>query len=130
MTNPKIGAFFIIAFMLTVSAACAAGGGGHESEVWTTSMLIWRVINTLALIGVLVYFLKAPMVRFFSERKAQIAKDLEDAKLQREKAEQLISEYKQKIAGMEKELEKMRSELKKEKLRQNSRTRQFHLQLN
>jgi len=104
--------FFILPLLFLATNAFAASEGGGSSP-WNTWMLTWRVINTIALIGVLVYFLKKPLVNFFSERTAQIQKDLADAKEQREKAEQLIAEYQQKMAGMEKELEKMRAELRK-----------------
>jgi F-type H+-transporting ATPase subunit b len=76
-------------------------------------MLIWRVINTVALLALLIYFLKKPLVNFFKERKAKIEKDLADAVEQRRKAEDLIKEYQSKLAGMEQELERMRGELQK-----------------
>ncbi|MFH1116222.1 MAG: ATP synthase F0 subunit B [Pseudomonadota bacterium] len=98
--------------LVMAMAATAYASGGGESA-WTGGMLIWRVINTIALIALLAYFLKKPLVSFFSERTAQVRKDLDDARDQREKAEALIADYKLKIAGMEKELERMRAELKK-----------------
>ncbi|MDQ7783225.1 MAG: ATP synthase F0 subunit B [Desulfomonilaceae bacterium] len=96
--------------LVMAGAACAAGDG--ESQ-WTAWKISWRVVNTIALIALLMYFLKKPLVNFFYERTAQIRKDLEDAREQREKAEALIADYKVKIAGMEEELGKMRAELKK-----------------
>lgn len=107
-------AFSLFLVLIAATSVLAAAGGGHaEESPWTTSMLVWRVINTIALIALLVYFLKKPLVTYFIERKAQIQKDLEDAKEQRIKAEELIQEYKTKIAGMENELDLMRAELKK-----------------
>ncbi len=105
----------IVSFALTLVAttAFAASAGHAEASPWTTTMLVWRVINTIALLALLVYFLKKPLVTFLHERKAQIKRDLEDAKQQREDAEKLIAEYKTKIAGMEQELDRMRAELKK-----------------
>lgn len=97
------------AILLTTDAFASSA----EASPWTTSLLIWRVINTVALLAILVYFLKKPLVNFFSERKVQIQKDLEEAREQRDQAERMIADYKQKIAGMEQELEKMRTELKK-----------------
>ena len=96
--------------LMATGIACASGGG--ESP-WTPFMLAWRVVNTIALLALLIYFLKKPLVNFFSERTGQISRDLDEARDQREKAEALIADYKAKIAGMEQELEKMRAELKK-----------------
>jgi F-type H+-transporting ATPase subunit b len=98
------------AILLTTNAFASSSS---EASTWTPTLLIWRVINTLALLAILVYFLKKPLVNFFSERKAQIQMDLEQAREQRDQAERMIADYKQKLAGMEQELEKMRDELKK-----------------
>lgn len=97
--------------VLLLAGVASASEGGDSP--WTMSKQIWRVINTIALLALLIYFLKKPLVNFFSERKANIARDLQEAKEQRARAEALIKEYQQKIAEMEKELDKMRVELAK-----------------
>ena len=104
--------FLSVLVLGAVTMANASSGGGEESS-WTSWMLLWRVINTLALVALLVYFLKKPLVTFFAERRDQIRKDLAEALEQRESALRLLAEYKEKIAGMEKELERMRIELRK-----------------
>lgn len=101
----------VIATSGLAGAAHASSGG--EGSIWDAWLLTWRVINTLVLISVLVYFLKKPLVTFFSERKDQIRKDLAEATEQRDEALRLLAEYKEKIGGMEKELERMRVELRK-----------------
>lgn len=50
---------------------------------WNAWMLFWRVVNTVALIGLLIYFVRKPLSSFFSERKTQISRDLEEAQEQR-----------------------------------------------
>ena len=104
---------FLLLLVLSVGTAFASAEGAEGGGSWSPWMLLWRVINTAALIGVLVYFLKKPMANFFSERHAQIQKDLEDAKEQRDRAERTIAEYEKKIGEMEQELDKMRDELRK-----------------
>lgn len=96
--------------MLSATAAMAASEGGSS---WTPWLLMWRVINTVALVGLLIYFVKKPLVNFFQERKNSIARELEEAKEKRDEAVRLIEEYKTKMAGMEQELAKMSGELKK-----------------
>jgi F-type H+-transporting ATPase subunit b len=100
----------ILPIILFASSAYASAEGASP---WNSWMLLWRVINTIALIALLGYFMKKPLLTFFSERKAQIERDLEEAREQRDKAELIIGEYKEKLTGMEMELEKMRAELKK-----------------
>lgn len=103
----------LLLLLLFAGTAFASAEGAEGGGSWSPWMLLWRVINTAALIGLLVYFLKKPMVNFFSERHAQIQKDLEDAKEQRERAERTIAEYEKKIGEMGRELDKMRDELRK-----------------
>lgn len=107
-----------LVFVLSLLAAGAAlaSGGGHGEEAggtWTTTLLTWRVLNTVALLALLVYFLKKPLVSYFKDRTAQIEKDLADAREQRAQAERTIREYEVKIAGMEEELGRMKAELAK-----------------
>ena len=104
---------FLLLLVLTSGTAFASSAEGSSGGSWNAWMLLWRVVNTLALIAVLVYFLKKPMANFFAERKAQIQKDLEEAKEQRDRAERTIAEYEKKIGEMEQELDKMRGELRK-----------------
>jgi F-type H+-transporting ATPase subunit b len=104
--------FLVIVLLSAVSIANASSGGGEESS-WTPWLLTWRVINTVALFALLIYFVKKPLVTFFAERKDQIRRDLAEALEQREAALRLLAEYKEKIAGMEKELDRMRVELRK-----------------
>jgi F-type H+-transporting ATPase subunit b len=99
--------------LLATNALAAGAEEGGGANTWTVAMQVARIIDALILLGVLVYFLKKPLISFFSERRAQIQKDLEDAREQREKAERLVAEYQQKLAGMEQELERMREELRK-----------------
>jgi F-type H+-transporting ATPase subunit b len=96
-----------------IAPAAYAAGHAEGASQWDAWMLLWRVINTLALIILLVYVLKKPLATFFSERRTRIARELDEAREQRNRAERTIEEYKVKLAGMEAELEKMRAELRK-----------------
>jgi len=104
----------IILVTLVCGGVAFAAAAEHEGEgAWNVSKLTWRVINTIALIGLLVYFLRKPLAKFFSERTGQVERELAEARAARDIAELTLKEYEQKIAGMEKELEKMRAELRK-----------------
>ena len=105
--------FLGIIGLLGLSTVVHASSGGGEESIWNSWLLTWKVINTIVLIALLVYFVKKPLVTFFSDRKEQILKDLAEAVEQREEALRLLADYKEKIAGMEEELERMRVELRK-----------------
>ncbi len=104
--------FFVVVVTVTTPDVYAAAGSEGASP-WDSWMLLWRVINTLALIILLVYVLKNPLKKFFFERRVRIERELEEAREQRNRAQQTVEEYKVKLAGMEAELEKMRGELRK-----------------
>ena len=105
---PLLLLLFLVLFASTALAAEEPSGGS-----WTAWMMLWRVIDFLACVVLIAYFVKKPLSNFFSERQAQIRKDLEDAREQRDRAERTIGEYEKKISQMEQELEKMRGELRK-----------------
>jgi hypothetical protein len=51
---------FLLLLVLSAGTAFAAAEGSEGGGSWSPWMLLWRVINTAALIGVLIYFLKKP----------------------------------------------------------------------
>jgi Kef-type K+ transport system membrane component KefB len=54
---------------LGLSTVVHASSGGGEESIWNSWLLTWKVINTIVLIALLVYFVKKPLVTFFSDRK-------------------------------------------------------------
>lgn len=112
MNDRKIS-LVLMALPLVLLTAGGAHASSEGASQWTAFMLSWRVIDALALIVLLVYFLKKPITQFLGERTTQISQDLDEARETRAKAEALIADYKKKIAGMEHELAKMREELSK-----------------
>lgn len=114
MTAKKAVMALLFLLVFAVEALAAAEGAAHDAGPgWLSPMQIARIFNAAVLVGLLVYLLKGRLVNFFAERRAQIQKDLADAKMQKEQAEALIAEYKTKISGMEAEIERMRGELRK-----------------
>jgi F-type H+-transporting ATPase subunit b len=102
-----------VALNVAVTAWAASEGHGDAPSIWTTTLLVARVVNAILLIAALVYFVKKPLTSFFSDRKLQIQAELEDAKRKSEEAERLIKEYESKMISMGDELNRMRDELKK-----------------
>jgi F-type H+-transporting ATPase subunit b len=98
--------------LIFVGAAYGAEAHGEEATTWTTKLILFRVVNTLILFAILVYFLKSPLVTYFSERREKIRRELDEVKEQRNLAEKKLKEYEEKIAGMEQELEKMKENLR------------------
>ncbi len=82
--------------VLTATAVFAAGGGGHdEGPDWVN--FGWRMLN-FTVLAVFLYWLAANKIKeFFSGRRADIKKALEDAEQAKREAEQKFQEYEAKL---------------------------------
>jgi F-type H+-transporting ATPase subunit b len=91
---------------------------GHE-EGWTSTVA--KVVNFAALAGILVYFLRTPIVDYLRSRHASIRKDLVDAKTIRAQAESELHTVRSRLAELPAELDALRArgrdELAQERVR-------------
>ena len=69
--------------------------------------LFWRTINFLALLIILVKFLGKPIINSLSSRQERIANELTDIGARRDEAERSYTAFTAKLAGMEKEMERV-----------------------
>ena len=67
----------------------------------------WRTVNFIALLIILVKFLGGPTVRYMNERRERIAHELDDLTTKRDEAEKAYREFSTKLAGMEKDMERV-----------------------
>lgn len=86
-------------------AAKAAGDGGHGAGAAT---IFWHALNLLILIGVLVYFARAPIASFLAARRAQIEEGIESAGRELAEAERRLATCEQRAASLEAELDEIR----------------------
>lgn len=68
---------------------------------------LWRTVNFIALLIILVKFLGGPTVRYMNERRERIAHELDDLTTKRDEAEKAYREFSTKLAGMEKDMERV-----------------------
>ncbi len=90
---------------LLLAAPALAAGGGEENVV---KDLLYRVLNLVILIGVLVYFARKPIQGFFSDRRNQIRDSLGAASELCRRAEARYSKWQRKLADLEGELASIR----------------------
>ena len=93
--------------LLTAGAANAAGGGDHAEG--GVPILVWEVFNFAILVGILVYFGRKPMREMFASRREEISGDIDRATALLEQAELRNSEWQQRLADLDSELESIRS---------------------
>jgi len=92
---------------LLLLAPLAAHAAPSE-ETLIDFVLKW--LNLVLLLGVIVYFAKAPVLRFFGERREGVAEELEQAGELLSNAEKRFAEWERKLAGLDAELEQIRAQ--------------------
>ena len=67
--------------------------------------LLWRTINFIALLIILVKFLAKPIGSALSGRQQQVIDELKDLEAKRDAAQESYKEFESRLAGMEKEMD-------------------------
>lgn len=92
------------ALLLLLSVPALAAGGGEEE-----ASLFWPAVNFLLLVTVLFVLLRKPARAFFSERRNDIAGELESAATLKKTAEERHSQWQRRLVNLERELEEIRT---------------------
>lgn len=94
-------------------------------SVWTNQPL-WRVINLLVFVIVLVYIFRNKMNigKVFDDRAATIVKDLEQARRDKEEAQQKLAEVEARLSRLDQEVAGIRQEAEREGARERERISQ------
>ena len=93
----KIFFFTLFIFLISISTAFAAaeGEGGHDSQEWID--LGKKTFDFIVLVGLLYWLLAAQIKEFFSGRRVEIKKTLEESVERKAEAEKKYREYSEKI---------------------------------
>jgi len=94
---------------------------GAEESGWGWIETIGRWFNLLILFGVIYYFSREPISRFLDSRREGIRKEIDEANLAREEAEQKLASMEAKMRDLEGELEAMRRQAQEEAAREEKR---------
>lgn len=110
ITNARTKARFlhatiaIAATMLIAGAAQAAGGGDADP----VREAIFQAVNLVILLGVLGYFARGPIGEFFSGRRTDIRKELDEAANLLTEAEQRNADLQRRLVDLNSEVEGIR----------------------
>jgi F-type H+-transporting ATPase subunit b len=94
-----------LAYAVTDPHAAAEGFLGIQGHKWTD--LGWRAMNFAALVIILVWFLKKPIVNGLRGRRQHISDEFDELESKRSEAERMYQEYASRLAGLDEELKKM-----------------------
>jgi F-type H+-transporting ATPase subunit b len=106
-------------------ALLLAAEQAEATGLWTNPTL-WRVINLLIFVVILVYVLrkKVRIGQVFDDRAASIVKELEQAKRDKQEAQERLAELEARLAGLDQELAQIRAEGERESAREAERISQ------
>lgn len=86
---------FIFIISISIAFAAAEGEGGHDSKEWID--LGKKTFDFIVLVGLLYWLLAAQIKEFFSGRRAEIKKTIEESVEKKVEAEKKYREYSEKI---------------------------------
>ena len=86
---------FIFLILISIAFAAAEGEGGHDSKEWID--LGKKAFDFIILVGLLYWLLAAQIKEFFSGRRVEIKKTLEESVERKAEAEKKYREYSEKI---------------------------------
>jgi len=116
MKARAVPVLFLLALSLSLGAAVQEVEGGHEAAAGSSGML-GKVINFALLFGALVFFLSKPLKNFLSKRTSDIRTALDEARAAREEAERMLAETRARLATLEGEAARMKSQAESDGLR-------------
>ena len=112
MRRLRIIAAFAPALLLCAAAALASEGGGHEAM--PLDKILWEMgikVLDVAIIAFFAFkFLSKPVTQAMAARSEAVRRSLEEASAGRREAEARLAEYREKAAGLEGEIEALRSQ--------------------
>jgi len=106
-------------------ALLLAAEAAEQNDIWHMFTL-WRVINLLIFVIILVYILrsKVRIGRVFDNRAASIVKELEQAKRDKEQSQGRLKELEARLGRLDQEVAEIRAEAERESAREAERIRQ------
>jgi len=97
-----------------------------EASGLLKNITLWRVINLLVFVIILVYILrnKIQIGKVFDDRATRIAKELEQAKQDKQEAQERLRELEARLSRLDQEIAAIRAEAERESAREAERIRQ------
>ena len=108
------GLLVVAAALLSTEWALAAEAGAHHKAFSFTEEL-FKLVNTLIVVGILYKFALTPIKNFLKDRREGVRKALEESQAAREEAEKQLAEQRAKVADLEAELVRVREQGAKER---------------
>lgn len=99
---------FILVSCILPAAVFASAEGGESGWGWWETTGRW--INLLVLFGIIYYFARGVISKFFSDRRTGIKTEIEEAEAARKEAEAELAKMREKMAHLDQELEELQKQ--------------------
>ena len=111
---------------LFIRPALLAAAEQAEATGLLSNPTLWRVINLLVFVIILVYILrsKVRIGQVFDNRAASIVKELEQAKRDKQEAENRLAQLEARLSKLDQAVEQIRVEAERESARESERIRE------
>ena len=87
-----------------------ASEGGHHAFNW--SFVVKHALNLLILIGIIAYFARIPIKGALEKRKANLSREIDEAKEAIDTAKKKFDEYSEKLNDLDSEIAKLRESVR------------------
>jgi len=101
------GVLLVFLIFLTWSVAFAEEAAHGEEGGGFVKEWLWKIVNFGILAGILVYFMKKPLMSYLKSRTEAIQKSLNDAREAREIAEKALKDVEERLRLKDKEIEEI-----------------------
>lgn len=99
----------LLCLMAAPLRAMAFAGGPEATEKFLGLPVdIWKTLNLVVILGVLVYFLGKPFNDFFRKRREELDERLEKAIQDRDEATRLLARMEERLGGLSEQVEQIR----------------------
>lgn len=104
-----------VAAAVAIPVVAAASGDDHELDM----AVVWHhifihVVNFVIFVGIIVYFVRRPLMDYLANRKLNIATELDESRRLKTEAEDKYTEIQDRLAAFDAELDAMIERVRKE----------------
>lgn len=107
-----VGLLLVLLAVLLWPWPVEAAAAGESAWGWWGTLGRW--LNLIILLWIIVYLARAPIARYFEERRRTIQRDLVAAREARQRAEKMLAEIEEKVNDLDRELAEIRAQARRE----------------
>jgi len=100
--------------LMSAASPVLAAGGGEAGPFLGLPRPLWYTVNLVLFLGLLGYLVARPLNRFFTDRSAEVSRQLAEAQRQQEEAVALRHELDRRVHSLEAEVTALRRRLREE----------------